>query len=43
MVLTEEERAVAYAFYRDDILRTQDLIGLDLSRWLRPEDVPAAA
>jgi hypothetical protein len=43
MVLTEEERAVAYAFYRDDILRTQDLIGMDLSRWLRPEDVPAAA
>jgi hypothetical protein len=42
MQMTEEERAVAYAFFRDDILRTQDLIGMDLSRWLRPEDAKAA-
>ena len=33
--MTEEERAGAYAFFHDDILRTQDLTGLDLSGWLR--------
>jgi hypothetical protein len=36
MVMTEEERATAYAFFEEDILRTQDLVGLDLSHWLRP-------
>jgi hypothetical protein len=34
MRMTEEERAVAYAFFEEDILRTQDLLDLDLSRWL---------
>jgi hypothetical protein len=42
MQLTEEERAAAYAFFRDDILRTQDLVGIDLSRWLKPGDAKAA-
>jgi hypothetical protein len=42
MQMTEEERAGAYAFFRDDILRTQDLAGVDLSRWLRPDDAKAA-
>jgi Sulfotransferase family len=42
MQMTEEERALGYAFFRDDILRTQDLVDLDLSRWLRPEDAKAA-
>jgi hypothetical protein len=42
MQMTDEERSVAYAFFRDDILRTQDLVGMDLSRWLRPEDAQAA-
>jgi hypothetical protein len=32
--MTAEERARARAFLRDDILRTQDLIGRDLSIWL---------
>jgi len=32
--LTPEERARALALFRDDILRTQDLIGRDLSAWL---------
>jgi hypothetical protein len=43
MRMTEEERAGAYAFYKDDILRTQDLLDIDLSRWLRPQDVASAA
>jgi hypothetical protein len=42
MRMTEEEREVAAAFFRDDLLRTQDLIGIDLSRWLRPRDAAAA-
>jgi hypothetical protein len=29
------DRAAATAFFRDDILRTQDLIGRDLSHWLQ--------
>ena len=33
--LPETDRAAATAFFRDDILRTQDLIGRDLSHWLR--------
>ena len=33
--MTPEERAAAAAFFRDDVLRTQDLIGRDLSAWLR--------
>jgi hypothetical protein len=33
--LPEPDRAAATAFFRDDILRTQDLIGRDLSHWLR--------
>jgi hypothetical protein len=32
--LTASERAAATAFFRDDILRTQDLIGRDLGHWL---------
>jgi Sulfotransferase family len=42
MRMTEEEREVASAFFRDDILKTQDLIGIDLSRWLRPRHAEAA-
>lgn len=34
--LTPEERFEAAQEFRDDILRTQDLIGRDLSRWLAP-------
>ena len=34
--LTLEERGEAAQEFRDDILRTQDLIGRDLSRWLVP-------
>ena len=34
--LTPEEREEAARIFRDDILRTQDLIGRDLSRWLAP-------
>ena len=30
-----EDRRAAIGFFRDDILRTQDLIGRDLSSWLR--------
>jgi hypothetical protein len=33
--LQDVDRAAATAFFRDDILRTQDLIGRDLSHWLR--------
>lgn len=33
--LPEADRGAAQAFFRDDILRTQDLIGRDLSHWLR--------
>jgi Sulfotransferase family len=42
MQMTEEERDVAAAFFRDDILRTQDLIGMDLARWLTPAAARAA-
>ena len=31
-----EERRAAATLFREDILRTQDLIGRDLSAWLRP-------
>ena len=33
--LKPEDRRAAIGFFRDDILRTQDLIGRDLSSWLR--------
>ena len=33
--LRPEDRRKAIDFFRDDILRTQDLIGRDLSAWLR--------
>lgn len=33
--LRQEDRAVLVNYYRDDILRLQDLIGRDLSAWLR--------
>lgn len=33
--LPPEDRRRALSVFRDDILRTQDLIGRDLSRWLR--------
>lgn len=32
--ITQTERAAAAAHFRDDTLRTQDLIGTDLGRWL---------
>lgn len=42
MRMTEEERTVAAAYFRDDVLRVQDLTGIDLSRWLEPRSaVPA--
>ncbi len=34
-VLSAADRKAATDFFRDDILRTQDLIGRDLSHWLR--------
>jgi len=40
MKITEEEREFGYRLFRDDILRTQDLIDMDLSHWLKPEDRP---
>jgi hypothetical protein len=33
--MTEAERDGAYRFFHEDLLRTQDLIGIDLSRWIR--------
>lgn len=36
MVLTPEERELGYQFFEEDIRRTQELIGVDLSRWLKP-------
>ena len=33
--MTQEERQIAAAFFREDIQRTQDLIGRDLSAWFR--------
>jgi hypothetical protein len=33
--LCPEDRAVLVAYYREDILRLQDLIQRDLSSWLR--------
>jgi hypothetical protein len=32
--MTPDERRLAAAFFRDDVLKTQDLIGRDLSAWL---------
>jgi hypothetical protein len=40
--MTAEERAAALAALRDDILRTGELVGQDLSAWLDPP-APAAA
>ena len=34
--LTPEERELGYQFFEEDIRRTQELIGVDLSRWLKP-------
>ena len=42
MRMTEEEKAYAYDFFKDDVRRTEDLIGLDLSHWLKPGDAKAA-
>jgi Sulfotransferase domain len=42
MTMSEEERARASAYFRDDILKTQDLVGVDLSRWLEPRGAAAA-
>lgn len=42
MVMTEAERAAAFAFFEEDMRRTQDLIGIDLSHWLRPDAVVVA-
>lgn len=33
--LTEAERAGAYGYFHDDLIRTQALTGLDLSAWIR--------
>jgi hypothetical protein len=43
MSLSAEEKAVAAAFFRDDVLKTQELTGVDLSRWLRNEAQAAPA
>ena len=40
--MTEEERARAAAYFREDVLKTEDLIGIDLSHWLEPRDAEAA-
>jgi hypothetical protein len=32
--MSEADRRLARDFFREDILRTQDLIGRDLSHWL---------
>lgn len=41
--MTPEERAAAMALLRGDILRTGDLVHLDLSAWLRGPDSSGAA
>lgn len=40
--MTPEERAAMMAIIRDDIRRTGDLVGLDLSAWLRGPEAPGA-
>lgn len=40
MTMTDEERDFGYKFFREDILRTQELIDMDLSHWLKPDDRP---
>jgi hypothetical protein len=40
--MSPEDRRVALAGLRDDILRTGDLLGLDLTDWLRVPDAPGA-
>ena len=42
MRMTAEEKAFAYDFFRDDVRRTQDLIGMDLAHWLEPGNARAA-
>jgi hypothetical protein len=42
MRMTEAERAGAYAFFEEDILRTQDLLDMDLTGWLRSKQAQAA-
>ena len=39
--MTEAERDGAYRFFHEDLLRTQELIGIDLSRWIRAQDTGA--
>ena len=34
-VMTDDERERAYSWFEEDILRTQDLVQIDLSAWLR--------
>jgi hypothetical protein len=41
--MTDEERVRAYAYFREDILRTQSLIGMDLGAWLQPDQEGGAA
>jgi hypothetical protein len=41
--MTAEEREKGYAWFEEDLLKTQELIGIDLSRWLRPSAPSAAA
>jgi hypothetical protein len=41
--LPPDDREAAIAVFRDDILRTQDLIGRDLSAWLNVRRAPASA
>lgn len=42
MIMTEAERAAAFAFFEEDVRRTQEMVGIDLSHWLRPEAVVVA-
>lgn len=41
MALTPEERELGYRFFEDDIRRTQELVGMDLSRWLKSAQAAA--
>ena len=43
--MTAEERERAYAWFHEDLLRTQELTGLDLSAWIReaPATLPTPA
>jgi hypothetical protein len=37
MVMTKQERDTAYAFFEEDTIKAQELLGIDLSHWLKPK------